>query len=568
MDYAADFETTTDANDCRVWCWGLCNIETPGQFIWGKNINDLFDRFTTKSVNLYFHNLKFDGEFILYWLFRNGYKHVTNIKELETKTFSTLISDKKAWYSITICQKKRKRNSIFINIFDSLKIIPFGVEKVAKSFKLPITKLEIDYKKPRPVGYMLTQTEIDYLKNDVTIMALALQVLFNKGLTAMTTGSNALKEYKRIITPKAFERTFPSPPYDADVRQAYRGGFTYLAPRYAGKKLGAGIVLDYNSLYPSIMYNDKLPYGEGLYYDGEYQQDDIYTIYVQMLTCNFELKKDHIPTIQLKRNPLFSGTEYITSSKGQDVTMCLTSVDLKLFLDHYDVYNIEYHSGWKFKAVTGLFKEYIDYWSGEKIKAGIEGNSGMYVLSKLMLNSLYGKFSSNPNVTGKIPYYDETEDFIKFAPGEPEYIKPVYIPVGVFITSYGREKTIRAAQSCYDVFVYADTDSLHLLTTEPPKHLDIDKNRLGALKHEYTFSRAKFIRAKTYIEYGKDPDKNEPESLKVTCAGFSEKCHSQITFDNFEVGAIYTNQLRPVRVSGGVVLEDYEKRINDKTVFF
>ena len=86
-----------------------------------------------------------------------------------------------------------------------------------------------------------------------------------------------------------------------------------------------------------------------------------------MFTCNFELKKNYIPTIQLKNNLSFIPNEYVTSSNGEDVTLCLTSVDMALFKEHYNIYNIEYHSGWKFKGTTGLFKEYIDYWNGVKV---------------------------------------------------------------------------------------------------------------------------------------------------------------------------------------------------------
>ena len=45
--------------------------------------------------------------------------------------------------------------------------------------------------------------------------------------------------------------------------------------------------------------------------------------------------------------------------------------------------------GWKFKAIKGLFTEYIDYWSNKKIEAKKEGNGALYRIAKLMLNSLY-----------------------------------------------------------------------------------------------------------------------------------------------------------------------------------
>ena len=39
---------------------------------------------------------------------------------------------------------------------------------------------------------------------------------------------------------------------DHDMRQAYKGGFTYLNPIYKEKDIGGGVVLDVNSLYPSV----------------------------------------------------------------------------------------------------------------------------------------------------------------------------------------------------------------------------------------------------------------------------------------------------------------------------
>ena len=89
---------------------------------------------------------------------------------------------------------------------------------------------------------------------------------------------------------------------------------------------------------------------------------------------------------------------------------------MELFFNHYDIYNIEYHSGWKFKSTIGLFTEYIDKWTDVKIKSTLEGNKAMRTLAKLMLNSLYGKFALNPNVQSKIPYYDE--GIVKYYDGE------------------------------------------------------------------------------------------------------------------------------------------------------
>jgi hypothetical protein len=257
----------------------------------------------------------------------------------------------------------------------------------------------------------------------------------------------------------------------------------------------------------------------------------------------------------LKNNLAFVPTEYLESSGDEDVTMCMTNVDLELFFEHYDVYNLEYHSGWKFKSTTKLFKEYIDKWSGIKIQSKLEGNRAMYLLAKLMLNALYGKFALNPNVQGKIPYY--YNGMIKYNEGVKETRDPIYIPIGTFVTSWARFKTITSAQSVYDRFIYADTDSLHLTGTDLPATLEVDDVQLGKWKHESTFTRGRFIRQKSYIE-------EIDGKLHITCAGLPESCYGSVTWDNFKEGVVYDGKLQMKRVSGGIILTDTTFAIKTK----
>lgn len=589
MLLTADFETTTNENDCRVWAWGVCEIGNPDFFTHGNTIESFFD-FMEGSGNstFYFHNLKFDGEFLLVYLFEHGFKHIIDRKEEDTKTFTTLISDKGQFYSIKIIFEKKGKKTNAVTIYDSLKILPFSVAQIAKGFNLSISKLELDYNKERQKGYILNQEEIEYLRNDVDIVARALHVLFQQGLDKMTQGSNALHDYKRTVTLKNFERWFPIPDYDHDVRQSYKGGFTYLNPSYKDLDIGEGLVLDVNSLYPWVMHDCPLPFGEGVYFKGKYVPDNLYNLYVQMFTCQFELKEGFIPTIQLKNNLSFIPTQYLTSSDGEEVTMCLTSVDLELFLEHYNVYNIEFHSGWKFKSTTGLFTEYIDKWTKVKIESTLNGNKAMRTLAKLMLNALYGKFALNPNVQSKIPYYDN--GVIKYSMGAKETRNPIYIPVGTFITAWARHKTITSAQKVYDKFAYADTDSLHLdlklppelskmsndelekLTTEDlqkygvdiPSDFVVDPVALGAWKIESRFTRARFLRQKSYIEDWNTPDTWDnpelynPDLLNITCAGMPQQCYKYVTWDNFHEGQSYSGKLQPKHVKGGIVLKEID----------
>lgn len=535
--YMADFETVNDEEDCRVWAWALCRIGSES-VEYGKDIESFMQYiFTLGECKIYFHNLKFDGEFIISYLLKNSYKWVK--EKPGNYEFTTLISFKGQFYTLKVGE---------IEIIDSLKILPFSVHDIANAFNIEEKKGEIDYNLYRPIGWELTIEEKEYIKNDVIIVSKALTELFNNGLTKITQGSNALSDYKGME--KDFKRRFPiiDKKIDNDIRLSYKGGFTYLNEKYAGVNLNSGIVLDVNSLYPWVMYECRLPFGEPLYFDGKYKDDLIYNIYCQYITCNFELKEGYLPTIQLKNNMGFVPTEYIKSSNGEDVTMCMTSVDLKLFFEHYNVYNVEYQGGFKFKSSNKFFKSYIDKWMAVKIESTKNGNKSMRTLAKLMLNALYGKFGTNPTVISKIPYINE-DGIVKYKNAEPETREPIYIPLASFVTAYARDKTIRSAQKLIDRFVYADTDSLHLIGTDMPQELEIDPVKLGAWKHESTFTRARFIRAKSYVE-------EIDGELKVTCAGLPKRCHNQVTFENFNIGMEYKGKLTYRHVPNGVMLKD------------
>ena len=561
-NFTADFETSTWLEDeSFVWAWALCEIGNTENLKIGNTIESFFET-VLKEENpiVLFHNLKFDGEFILYYLLKNGFEYVDK-KEKKDKSFSTLISDMGLFYQIEVYFHVTKKHVKKITFRDSLKIINQSVESIAKTFKLEESKLKIDYNAPREKGHVLTEEEKEYIKNDVVIVAKGLEYLYDMGLTKMTAGSNALSEYKSIIKPKMFEKLYYKLTYecDKDLRQAYKGGFTYLNPVYEGLNVGEGEVLDVNSLYPSVMYNNLLPFGEPFFYEGEYKDDIIYPLYIQRITCSFKIKKNKIPTIQIKHRQ-FIDNEYLTSSNGEIVALTLTNVDLKLFFEQYEVEDLKYHCGWKFKAMHGLFKEYIDKWIGIKNDATISGNKGLRQVAKIMLNSLYGKFATGLDVRSKIPYLED--DVVHYLTTAPDRKEGVYLPMGCFITAYAREKTIRTSQAIKDysiekygkdLYCYSDTDSIHTLLgiEELKQFCEIDDVKLGAWKHESHFTKAKFIRQKTYLE-------EINGEMKITCAGLPQRCYSQVEWDSFKVGMNVDGKLRFKHVKGGVNLVETE----------
>ena len=572
--YAADFETTTDENDCRVWAYSLCNIEDYTDFKYGNDINDFMEFCANPKVNykLWFHNLKFDSAFILTYLLENGFEWINDRKDKADCTFTTLITDLGQFYSITIYFEVKGHHTNKVEIFDSLKIFPnFSVERVAEGFDLPLRKLIIDYNKFRPVGYELDQAEIDYIRNDVEIMARALKEMFDKGLTKMTIAGDAFTNFKdNFIT--GFRRKFPllPPEVDRDIRQSYKGGFTYLNDIWAEKLTGPGITLDVNSLYPSCMCTPySLPFSIPISFEGEYQKDMEYPLYVQRLTCSFEIKPGKIPSIQLKNNLSFMPNEYIKSSEGEIVELMLTKPDLELFKEQYYITNLTYHNGWKFKSSVGLFDDYINYWTEQKIKAGKEGNKPLRQISKLMLNSLYGRLGLSGKAGQKMPYLNENGT-LKFKPLPLEERETVYVAAAAFITAYGRCKTIRTSQAIkdytinkygIDYYYYSDTDSIHCsLSPEDLENLkdeiQIDDFKLGYWAKEAEFEKALYIRQKCYIE-------QVDGRIETTVAGLPKYLARLINFDNFKKGftteGLSIDELVEIARKNGATDEEIQK---------
>lgn len=562
--FTADFETATWLEDeTYVWCWAVSEIGNDCNVEHGTNIEEFISWCEINSDSIvYFHNLKFDGQFILSYLLNNGYRYV-NEGTKGGKTFRTLISDMGIFFSIEIWFTTKKH----IKIYDSMKLIPGKIEDMAKNFNVGLEKLEIDYNQVRELGYIPDRHEIEYILNDVKIPAIALNKLFERKLTKMTLASNAIEDFKKEIGYRTFKHFFPvlKKEIDDEIRSSYRGGFTYLNDIYKEVKVGEGVVLDVNSLYPSVLYDCKLPVGEPVFFKGKYKKDKIYDLYVQRLSCEFELKPGKIPTIQIKGDPNFIPNEYLKSSDHREVVLTLTNVDLKLFFENYHVYRPKYLNGFKFRSARGIFKTYIDKWTNLKIESKKNKNSSLYQISKLMLNSLYGKFGLSVKCRSKTPYLKD--GIVKYKMGEVETRDGIYIPIATFVTAYAREKTIRTSQRIKDYsinkygedkYIYSDTDSIHTTLNEEElkKICDIDDYRLGAWKIENKFCRAKFIRQKTYIE-------EIDGKLKITCAGLPENCYSQVTFENFNQDLCVKGKLSYKYVKGGVKLVETTFKIKN-----
>lgn len=563
MDFkqlVADFETTTEDfynkyGYTRVWAYCICQVQDAKVIEIGNNIDDFMKFFEKKNTECYFHNIKFDGSFIIYWLLNHNF---TYSEEPKDKTFSCIIDRTGAVYSITVIFHVMKNKRYSVTFQDSLKKIPLKVKQMSKAFGIKELKGSIDYDLERPEGYELTEDEKKYITNDCVIVAKALKQQFEKGMKKLTIGADSLAFFKSEMTPKQFKYYFPVFDLELDnyFRKSYKGGFVYANPKYVNHYY-KGISYDVNSLYPAILHGEcgKLPYGYPKKFRGKYAKDPYYPLYIQEIVFMGRLKPNHLPCLQLKGFSRFLETEYLEVI-DEPVSLVLTNPDLELLLESYDIDYIEYNGGYKFKGSTNIFVDFIDYWSTLKIEADKQHNEGLRTLCKLVLNNLYGKFGTNPCRQSKYPYLED--GIVKYGLKEAEFIDPVYVPLASFVTAYGRKQTIESANACYDRFLYADTDSIHLIDDGTVPNIKIDSRKLGYWKNEGKFY-GKFLHAKTYIK--RKEDGKGGWKMSITCASMNESIKNYIisqpqceAFRLFSVGSKFEGNLKQRTVKGGVVL--------------
>ena len=576
--FVGDFETTVyeGQKHTEVWASAIVELYSEDVKIF-KSIDETFEYLSVMKDNVivYYHNLKFDGSFWLSYLlvdrnFKQAYnktgERINDVewqqeKEMKNNTFKYSISDKGQFYTIII-----KVNNKFIEIRDSLKLLPFSVKKIGKSFETKHKKLDMEYTGFRYSGCEITLEEQEYIKNDVLVVKEALEIMYNEGHNKLTIGSCCLEEYKKLIGKDDYTMYFPNlteieldkdtyGSFNAEeyIRKSYRGGWCYVVKGKENKIYENGVTADVNSLYPSVMSSEsgnRYPVGKPYFWKGNFIDEEALKtnryFFIRIKT-RFYIKKNKLPFIQVKGNLLYNGREMLETSDIYDaetdtyckeildfngnlvstrVELTLTMTDYYLLKEHYDLVDFEILDGVWFYTEIGIFDRYIEKY--KKIKTVSSG--AKRELAKLFLNNLYGKMATSTDSSFKVAYVKEDKS-IGFLPVLANDKKPVYIPIGSAITSYARNFTIRTAQKNYygvdkRGFIYADTDSIHCdLDVSELKDVPVHDSAFCHWKLEALWDKGIFVRAKTYIEHVTHENLKPVEPYNnIKCAGMPQKC--------------------------------------------
>lgn len=468
------------------------------------------------SVNykIYFHNLKYDFQFMREYLY-----------SLQCRFYGT---DQ----SLIIIRKGSPIIMRFGNVEfrDSANKMPAGTTVQAMGDMLGMPKLE----SPREnfdAGWSkdLTDDDFQYVIRDALIVGTMMQKVHRSGRTHATTSGDAFASARAIFNKHhningfgQFDKYFPqlSVALDTKLRPGYFGGVNI--SQHVGCIIGNIIHEDVNSMYPTVMMYDLLPYGVPKRTNDPVA--DGFQLFVIIADMRFHLKEGELPCLRFKGKfdrdlEGMSSTDYVTDCKEWH-HMTFTNIDMETFSDFYDIEidanTVEYFG---FNAEVGLLKEYLEYWFEEKKNA--PKNSVERMNAKLMLNTVYGRFGMSPMETDSSFVYDPELGDYKVV--SDEYIGEEthgYIPFAMFVTAHARRRLLECVRSVgAENVIHCDTDSvIHLGEPSPLGHTD----ELGDWGIESTPVRMYEGGVKRYIEFHAP----EPKTLKditLTCAGVPQK---------------------------------------------
>lgn len=297
---------------------------------------------------------------------------------------------------------------------------------------------------------------------------------------------------------------------------------------------------DVNSLYPYAMKNYPMPTGAPIYFEGDIlyffnkynseNKDKPYGIF----EVDIEAPKDiKIPILQTK----------IKTKNGYRTIAPIGTWSGKYFSD--ELYNAKNY-GYKFKVKRGylfkkenIFSEYVDFLYDLKKNSG--KGSPNYIISKLLLNSLYGRLGMNPiaeqhliisndkatklysklNITNVLDLKNGKELISFFKDKESSNnsdfefnIKNISVVVSAIVTASARIHMSKFKKDKNLTIYYTDTDSIDINQPLDPKFVG---NELGQMKLEHIFDDAVFLAPKMYGGINKDYEYVRIKGLKKSC---------------------------------------------------
>lgn len=472
-----------------------------------------------------------------------------------------------------------------IEFRDSYILSGYSLEKTAENLqKHKVQKMvgDLDYSLVRTQHTVLSEKELGYCENDIVVVNAYIneQIEQYKDITKIPlTNTGRVRSFvrdncyytntnHRKSSPGKYQRyrnimndlTITENEYKM-LKRAFMGGFTHANAMYSGKLLHNVSSIDFTSSYPSVMLAEQYPMSRGK----EIQVKSIKELHelCERYCLLFDIKLENV-------RPKINHENYISESKcyilkgvetnngrvysADELATTITNVDYDIIKQCYEWDNIyisnviRYHKGYLPKAII---ESILELYQGKTELKGVQGKEVEYLLSKGMLNSVYG-MSVTDVIQDNHIYIDEwdlepaniQEQIEKYNNSKNRFL---FYPWGVWVTAYARRNLWTGILAMGDDYVYSDTDSIKLLNyhnhTEyinwydkmtitklemmmehykldkkllAPKTIKGETKMIGIWEYEGTYSRFKTLGAKRYLV-------QEDNKLYLTVAGLSKQ---------------------------------------------
>lgn len=463
---------------------------------------------------------------------------------------------------------------------DSYILSGYSLEKTAENLTShSVKKLvgDLDYSLVRHKDTNIYENELKYAENDVLIITAYINEqieqyggitkipLTNTGRVRQFVRQNCLRDIKRKGSKgvgKRYRELMGECQLDLRsyvfCKKAFQGGFTHASNKWVNEVLRDVHSIDFNSSYPYCMVSEKYPMSRPYLLDNTKMVFDRLDDYCYLIRVKIKKLHSKLTYESYLSESKCSGEGFVSVNgrlfSADWVETIITDVDLRIIKEVYEYKSLKILDGYYF------YKQYLPrtvidsilslYENKTELK-GVSGKEVEYLLSKGMLNSVYGMcvtdivreenvYENNEWVQSKPDMEKMLNDIKKDNESRNRFL---YYPWGVWVTSYARYNLWQGILAVGNDYVYSDTDSIKFLNYD--KHIDYiegynekcmeklkvmcdfrkldierckPKNRvLGVFDYEGKVDRFKTLGAKRYMTY------TDGKGYKLTVAGLSKQ---------------------------------------------
>ena len=413
------------------------------------------------------------------------------------------------WVNIFAVDERKPVKAICdlgIEFRDSYILSGYSLANTAKNLtKHKINKLvgDLDYKLIRHTETPLSETELKYCENDILVILAYIDEqieqysditkipLTNTGRVRNYVRNNCYYDntnhkksnkgkynrYRKIMLDLTLDKNSYT-----QLKTAFMGGFTHSNPKLTNCTLKNVGSIDLTSSYPSVMCAEYYPMSRPKLmtpqsYDELKELMNNYCIVldVKYIGINNTLGyESYISESKCRNmvNPIINNGR-IWSADSLEIT--LTDVDITIIERVYgwdDIYLKNVRCFRKAYLPKAIIESILNLYQDKTTLKGVEGKEVEYLLSKGMLNSIYGMCVTDIVKDNSI-YNDDGEWCLEGVNIDDEIDKYnnsknrfLYYAWGIWVTAYARRNLWTGILAVGEDYVYSDTDSIKALNYE------------------------------------------------------------------------------------------------------